>query len=263
MGFELIPLSILGSFAFILGSLIGSFLNVCIYRLPREESIIFPVSHCMTCQTPIKFYDNIPILSYIILRGKCRHCREPFSIQYPIVEALNGLIFLGTFFAFGLTGLTLVYSIFISAMLVVTVIDFHHQIIPDEISVGGIPIGFFAAILVLPLTWTDSLLGIVIGGGILLTFGLFWLFVFKIEGMGMGDVKLMATVGAFLGWKMAILTIIAGSFFGSIVGVILMGVSGKDLKTKIPFGSFLAPTAALAIFWGNDLLNWYFSFFKI
>ena len=257
MEFELIPSWFFITAFFIFGSIIGSFLNVCIYRLPREESIVFPVSHCPTCSNPIAWYDNVPILSFIILRAKCRRCHNPISFQYPFVESLNGLAYACVFIYFGISWLTLLYMIFISAMIVVTFIDYYHQIIPDEISLGGIPIGFLASFWLLPITWKQSLLGILIGSGILLVFSLFWLLVFHIEGMGMGDVKLMAAVGSFLGWKLALLTIILGSLLGSIVGVVLMAFYGKNFKTKIPFGSFLAPTAILSIFLGNHLINWY------
>lgn len=254
----LIPTYFVLVMAFILGSVIGSFLNVCIYRLPREESIVFPVSHCPKCDRAIAPYDNIPILSFLILRGKCRHCREPISWQYPLVEALNGVFYLFTFYWFGLSWLTLIYALFISAMLVVAIVDFQHKIIPDEISIGGIPVGLALAILILPLSWIDSLLGILIGGGILFAVSRIWLIVFKEEGMGDGDIKLMAMVGAFLGWKIAILIIILGSFVGSVVGIIAM----RNLKAQVPFGTFLAPVAIFCIFWGQSLVNWYLHFFQ-
>lgn len=262
MEFALLPGWFWAGLSFVLGATIGSFLNVCIYRLPREESIVFPTSHCPKCQEPIAPYDNIPVLSYLLLGGKCRHCQQPISKQYPLIEALNGLVYTLIFLRFGLSWETPVYFIFASAMIVVAVIDYYHQIIPNEISVGGIPLGLLAAIFLLPLDWKDAVLGLFIGSGILLAFAMFWLFVFKIEGMGMGDVKLMATVGAFLGWKLALFVIIFGSLLGSIVGLALMSVSGKDLKTRIPFGSFLAPAAIIAIFIGDFIIHWYLGFLQ-
>ncbi|OQY30339.1 MAG: hypothetical protein B6244_00325 [Candidatus Cloacimonetes bacterium 4572_55] len=254
---ELVPNWFWGLWITVVGSVIGSFLNVCIYRLPRDESITFPPSHCPRCNARIAAYDNIPILSYLILWRKCRHCKEPISLQYPIIEAINAALYLLLFWQFGLTWELPVYALFTSAMLVVAVIDYYHQIIPNEISLGGLPFGLLAAIFILQIGWKESLLGMISGGGVLLAFGLFWLIIFKIEGMGMGDVKLMGMVGAFLGWKLALFTIMFGSLCGSIVGILLIGLKKENLKTKIPFGSFLAPSAVLALFSGNRIIDWY------
>lgn len=247
---------------FVFGITIGSFLNVCIYRMPIEKSIVFPVSHCPHCQSAIAPYDNIPLLSYLILRGKCRHCAQPISIRYPLVEGLNGVMYVLTYLRFGLSGEAVVYALFISAMIVVAIIDYDHQIIPDEISLGGIPLGFLAAILTLNLTWVDSFLGILVGAGILLAFAIFWQVAFHYEGMGHGDIKLLATVGAFLGWKLAVFTIILGSLAGTIVGIGLIQFGGKDLKTKVPYGTFLAPAAIGAVFGGQAFIHWYLSLFR-
>ncbi len=239
------------------GGIVGSFLNVCIYRLPREESIAFPPSHCPKCDAKIAPYDNIPILSYLFLSGKCRHCREPISAQYPLVEGINSILYLLTFWRFGLGWEAIIYAIFISAMLVVAFVDYQHMIIPDEISLGGIPLGILAAATLLPISWIESILGLLLGSGILLIFAMIWEVVFKIEGMGMGDVKLMALVGSLLGWKLALVTIMVGSLAGSIVGIGMAPFSEKGLKTAVPYGCFLAPAAVIATFYGNELIAWY------
>ncbi|MCX5885387.1 MAG: prepilin peptidase, partial [Proteobacteria bacterium] len=207
-------------FAFLLGSAIGSFLNVCIYRLPLNISIILPPSHCPTCKRPIPFYDNIPILSYILLRGKCRSCNAPISFQYPFVEFLTGLVALALTLRFGLSLTTIIYFIFISALLVITFIDLKYQIIPDVISLPGIGIGLLASLVLPSISFLDSLLGILVGGGSLLIISYTYYFLTKREGMGLGDVKLLAMIGAFLGWQGALIGLITGAFVGTLAGVL-------------------------------------------
>ena len=249
----------LTAISIIIGAMVGSFLNVCICRLPKGESIITPRSHCPQCQTLIRFYDNIPLLSYLFLRGKCRSCRAPISIQYPIVEGVTALASLVLFLKFGLSWEYLVYFLFLSALIVITIIDLYHQIIPDGISLPGVGIGLLASLVLPHLTFLNSLTGVLLGGGSLFLVATLYQWLFKREGMGGGDVKLLAMVGAFLGWKAVILTILFSSFIGSITGIIFIAVKGKDFKTAIPFGPFLSLGAVLSLFCGEEIVRWYLS----
>lgn len=241
----------------IFGAIVGSFLNVCIFRLPNKESIIWPGSHCPHCKKPIKFYDNIPIISYLLLRGKCRQCHGSISFQYPLVEGITALSSLLLIMKFGLSLSYLIYFLFVAALIVVTVIDLYHQIIPDVISLPGIGAGLLASLTVSQITFTNSLLGILLGGGSLFLIATVYQWLFKREGMGGGDVKLLAMIGAFLGWKAVILTILLGSLVGSIIGIILMVSKGKDFKYAIPFGPFLSLGAVIALFYQNEIIFWY------
>jgi len=243
----------------ILGAFIGSFLNVCICRLPKGESIITPRSHCPQCETLIRFYDNIPLFSYLFLRGKCRSCRAPISIQYPIVEGGTALGSLVLFLKFGLSWGYFIYFSFLSALIVITVIDLYHQIIPDVISLPGVGIGLLASLVLPHLTFRNSLTGVLLGGGSLFLVATLYQWFFKREGMGGGDIKLLAMVGAFLGWKAVILTILFSSFIGSVTGIIFIAIKGKDLKYAIPFGPFLSVGAVLSLFLGEEIIQWYLS----
>jgi leader peptidase (prepilin peptidase)/N-methyltransferase len=246
-------------FSFLLGSAIGSFLNVCIYRLPLNISIISPPSHCPACKRPIPFYDNIPILSYILLRGKCRSCNASISLQYPLVEFLTGLVALALTLRFVLSPTTLIYFIFISALLVITFIDLKYQIIPDVISLPGIGIGLLASLVLPSISFLDSLLGILAGGGSLLTISYTYYFLTKREGMGLGDVKLLAMIGAFLGWQGALIGLITGAFVGTLAGVLLMVREKRGFQHPIPFGPFLSIGAISFIFFGKEMIMAYLS----
>jgi leader peptidase (prepilin peptidase)/N-methyltransferase len=241
----------------VFGALIGSFLNVCILRLPKEESIVTPGSHCPHCKTPIKFYDNIPLVSYILLKGKCRHCNGTVSIQYPLIEGITALSSLVLFMRFGPSLSYLIYFAFVAALIVITVIDLYHQIIPDVISLPGIGVGLLASLILPQLTFSNSLIGILLGGGSLFLVATLYQWFFKREGMGGGDVKLLAMIGAFLGWKAVILTILLGSLIGSIIGISIMVLKGKDFKYAIPFGPFLSLGAVIALFYGPEIVSWY------
>jgi len=244
----------------ILGALIGSFLNVCILRLPQEESIITPGSHCPHCKTPIKFYDNIPLVSYLLLKGKCRKCRGYISLQYPLIEGITALGSLILFMKFGPSLSYLIYFAFVAALIVITVIDLYHQIIPDVISLPGIGAGLLASLIIPQITFLNSLLGVLLGGGSLFLVATLYQWLFKREGMGGGDVKLLAMIGAFLGWKAVILTILLGSLIGSITGIIIMVSKGKDFKYAIPFGPFLSLGAVIALFYQNEIIFWYLGY---
>lgn len=246
-------------FAFLFGAVVGSFLNVCIYRLPRNQSLVFPASHCPACAKPVAFYDNIPILSYLLLRGKCRSCGVRISWQYPAVELINGLLTLLLFLKFGLSFAFIVLFLLCSALVVVTFIDLEHQIIPDSISVGGIVVGFVVSFFIPRLGWLNSLLGILLGGGSLLLVAYGYQLVTKKEGLGGGDIKLLAMLGAFLGWQSIPFIIFFSSLVGSVVGVTIMLVRKKDSQLPIPFGPFLVFGALLFIFCGRQIIHWYFS----
>jgi len=244
---------------FFMGACIGSFLNVCIWRLPRSESIVRPGSKCPQCNTPIRFYDNIPIISYALLLGKCRNCASLISIRYPLVECLTGLLAVATAYRYGITLDFLIYFLFISALVTITFIDFDLQIIPDVISLSGIPIGLAASLVLTSVTFKDALIGVFVGGGSLLLVAWGYHRVTGKEGMGGGDIKLLAMIGAFIGWQGVFFTIFVGSAAGSVTGAILMLFAKKDLKFAVAFGPFLALGALAYLFVGPELIDWYYN----
>jgi len=246
----------LSFFVFWFGAAVGSFLNVCIYRIPNEKSLISPASHCPYCQKPIRFYDNIPILSYLLLRGKCRFCHQPISPQYLLVELLAATASLILYHHYSLLEYS-IYFAFCSSLLVITFIDLKHQIIPNTISIPGIGIGFLASFVLPRITYLDSLLGIILGGGILYLVAQSYYLVTKTEGMGMGDVKLLAMIGAFLGSKAVIITIFLSALLGSIVGITIILIKNKNRKYPLPYGPFLSLGAGISLFWGDILVAWY------
>ena len=235
----------------IFGSVVGSFLNVCIFRIPAGKSIILPASHCVNCHHPIKFYDNIPIISYLILRGRCRNCNIKISPVYLAVEFLTATLSVLLLLKYGLTLQYLLTFIFSSSLVVITFIDLEHQIIPDIITLPGIPLFFLSAIFVMNVRPLDSLLGIVIGGGLFYLIAAGYQLLRKTEGMGGGDIKLMGMLGAFFGWQSLWFILLAGSLLGAIVGISVMIFKGKDMKYAIPFGPFLSISAVAYIFFGK------------
>ena len=241
----------------VFGAIIGSFLNVCICRLPNDESIVSPGSHCPQCKNPIRGYDNIPLVSYILLGGKCRYCRRPISMQYPLVEGVTALASFFLFVKFGPSLQYLFLFAFLCSLIVITVIDLYHQIIPDVISLPGIAVGLLGALVLPQRSFLQAFLGMLLGGGSLFVVATIYQWVLKREGMGGGDVKLLAMIGAFLGWKAVILTIVLSSFIGSVAGILLMVAKGKDFKYAIPFGPFLSLAAAIALFYGEPMIRWY------
>lgn len=256
---------IYGPISFIFGLITGSFLNVCIYRLPRETSVVSPGSSCPSCKAPVRPWDNIPVISYLFLRGRCRSCGEKISVRYPLVELLNGALYWSVFASFGMGWHLLFFFAFVSAMVVITFIDLEFQIIPDVITLPGIVIGFLGALFLLPdlfagptfnlsqaLGFKTSIAGFLLGGGLFYSIA-----VLSKGGMGGGDIKLMAMVGAFMGWKAVLLTTFIGSLTGSIVGIFLMVFKGKGRKAKIPFGPFLALGAVTSLFFGEAIITWY------
>ncbi|MFC1646324.1 prepilin peptidase [Candidatus Omnitrophota bacterium] len=248
-------------FIFVLGTVVGSFLNVCIYRMPREESIVKPRSHCPKCNKMVAWYDNIPLLSYIILGAKCRYCKNKISFQYFIVELLTGVMFILLYNSFGLSWLTLIYIIFVCGLIVATFVDFNFRIIPDEINIGGIILALILSLAYPQLHHTPNhllglfrcFLGIIVGGGIIYLTGIIGDFIFKKETMGGGDVKLLAMIGAFLGWWPAIATFFMAPILGAVVGIII------KLKTKsslIAYGPYLSIASIVALFKSDEILNW-------
>jgi len=262
-------------FSFILGSILGSFLNVCIYRLPKEESIVYPGSHCTSCKRSINFYHNIPILSYIFLKGRCSYCNSKIPFIYPTVETLTGLLFVATLWRFGLGLDTLFYLVFICGLIVIAFVDLEHMIIPNVITYPGILLGIFYNVL--KTDWQnslelasnfsfgilnffellneipilDSLFGVILGGGILLLIAYSYEIIKKRQGMGMGDVKLLALIGAFLGWQGVFFVIFLSSILGSVVGLSIIIARRGDLKYALPFGPFLSIAAIIYIFTGG------------
>jgi len=239
------------------GAMIGSFLNVCICRIPEGKSIVTPGSHCPQCGKAIRWYDNLPVISFLLLRGRCRHCRRSISVQYPLVEGITAILSLLLFIRFGPSLRYVIYFAFTAALVVITVIDLYHQIIPDVISLPGIGAGLLASWILPEASVVNALLGVLLGGGSLFLVATLYEWLFKREGMGGGDVKLLAMIGAFLGWKAVILTILFSSLIGSIVGVAVMLWKGRDFKYAIPFGPFLSLGALIALFYGEPLIFWY------
>ncbi len=244
------------TFSFLFGAVVGSFLNVVILRLPDEQqSIVFPGSHCPKCGTDLHWYENIPILSYLVLTGKCRSCKTKISAQYPIVELCMGLLSLALFNNFGMSFEFVFYFLFLAALLVIIFIDLHHQIIPDIISLPGIIIGFAGSFLNSQVSWQQSGSGILVGGGILYSIAFGYYLLTKRDGMGGGDIKLLAMIGAFLGWQSLLFVIFFSSLTGSLVGIAAMIKQGKGGKTRIPFGPFLALAAMAYLFFQDTILQ--------
>lgn len=248
---------------FIFGMCIGSFVNVCIYRVPTSKSIIDPLrSICPNCGSIIRFYDNIPVLSYLLLKGRCRNCDKPISFRYPLVEIISGVFALCTFLKFGPTLEALVYFAFITVLVVITFIDIDHQIIPDLITIPGIPVCFLASFALPSITYKESLLGLIAGGGSLLLVGWIYYLIKKAEGMGGGDIKLMAMIGAIVGWKGILFTIFVSSLVGTLVGITIMLRTKKGMKIAVPFGPFLSIGTITYIFFGPGLISWYFNLLR-
>jgi leader peptidase (prepilin peptidase)/N-methyltransferase len=245
---------------FILGLIVGSFSNVCIYRIPRNESIIYPTSHCPKCRSNISPKDNIPLLSYILLKGRCRNCKSKISIQYPIVELLTGLIYLIIYLVYGLSVQTLIYIILSSALIIIAFIDLNEQIVPDIISLPGIVVGFILSFFIPYISFINSALGVFVGGGIILVIGLAGSVIFKKEAMGGGDVKLAAMIGAFLGWRYIIISLFLGFFLGAVAGIILIMSKIKNREDVVPFGPFIVLGSFITLLWGDKIMTWYIGF---
>jgi leader peptidase (prepilin peptidase)/N-methyltransferase len=264
--------------ALLLGLVIGSFLNVCIVRIPRGESIVRPASHCVGCGRGIRPYDNIPVFSWLILRGRCRTCKRPISWMYPAVELATGLLFLACAFAFGATLEAVKWAILSAIIVVLVATDIRERILPDKINFTGLAIGIVISAFLRPadggaawlsnrmfdfppptpvLSVADSLLGALAAGGLL------WLVAegyFRLrgrEGMGLGDVKMMAMVGAFTGPEGALLAILIGALLGSVIGLAIIAIFRKESDYELPFGAFLGAGTMIVVFFGTRMLEWY------
>src|SRR5687768_3366746 len=270
-------------FVFVLGAIVGSFLNVVIHRVPNEESIVFPNSACPNCGTPIKAYDNIPIVSWLILRGKCRGCAKPISIRYLSVELLTALLYVAVYWYTGLTPMLPVYLAFVSAVVALIFIDAEHMILPNVITYPMLILAL-AVRIIFPLIFTENyfsdtnffpatylagqpawlislfgaIIGALVGGGSLWLVGAVWKALRGVDAMGLGDVKMMLGVGALIGWRLAFLSIFLGAFSGAVIGMVLIAKQkDKDLQTQIPFGIFLGIGSILSLLFGERLIEWY------
>ncbi|MBZ5698137.1 MAG: prepilin peptidase [Acidobacteriia bacterium] len=275
----MIPLAVL-----LFGLVIGSFLNVCILRIPAEKSIILPASSCPKCGKVIAPYDNIPVLSWLILGGKCRNCKTKISAMYPAVELLTGLLFMACYFVFGLTLESLKWAIFAAMLVVLTITDLRERILPDAVNFFGLGVGLLFSFFTKPLdgsalwianrwfdfpppqpvlSFVDAILGAVAGSGLLWVVAEGYFRLRGREGMGLGDVKMMAAVGAFLGLKRTLMTVLAASLLGSVIGIVLIAVSKKGRDYELPFGTFLGAGALLVLFFGTPALQWYQSLLAV
>lgn len=270
--------------AFLFGLVIGSFLNVCILRIPADKSIVLPASSCTNCGKAIAPYDNIPVLSWVVLGGKCRNCKTKISAMYPAVELLTGILFLACYFIFGPTVEALKWAVFAALLVVLTITDLRERILPDEVNFFGLAAGllfsFFTKSLdgtaswlagrwfdfpppQIALSFADAALGALAGSGLLWIVAEGYFRIRGREGMGLGDVKMMAAVGAFLGVKRTMMTVLAGSLLGSIIGIFLIAISKKGRDYELPFGTFLGAGALIVVFFGTPALHWYESLLAV
>jgi leader peptidase (prepilin peptidase) / N-methyltransferase len=280
-----VPLELfIGIFVFLFGLIIGSFLNVCILRIPGGKSIVMPASACPKCAAPIRPYDNIPVISYLILGGKCRACKTPISPMYPLVELLTGLLFLACYLAFGLTIESLKWAVFSAIMIVLVFTDLRERLLPDVVNYTGLALGLALSFFIKPtdgtalwianhmfafpppapvLSFADAIFGAAFGSGLLWLVSEAYFRLRGREGMGLGDVKMMLMAGAFLGTKRTLLTILAGSLLGSVLGVAVIVARRKEADYELPFGTFLGMAALLVVFFGTPVVNWYQSLLMV
>jgi leader peptidase (prepilin peptidase) / N-methyltransferase len=281
---DVAPATLIALFVFLFGLIIGSFLNVCIVRIPGGKSIVLPASACTKCGAAIRPYDNIPVISYLLLGGKCRKCKTPISWMYPAVELLTGLLFLGCYEVFGLTAEALKWTIFSAIMVVLVFTDLRERILPDVVNYTGFALGLILSFFTSPidgtalaiakrlfdypppapvLSFADALLGAAAGSGLLWLVSEVYFRLRGREGMGLGDVKMMLMAGAFLGLKRTLLTIFAGSVLGSILGIVVIISRRKDSDYELPFGTFLGMAALLVVFFGTPIVYWYQSLLAV
>ncbi len=247
----------LGGLFFVLGLIFGSFLNVCIYRIPRKESLLWPSSHCPTCNTRIRPLDNIPLISYVFLRGRCRACGAKISPRYPAVELLTGLLFLGLYLRFGVQKEVLAFLILTSLLVVISFVDIEHRLILNVFTIPGLVAGILIAGFVLRIGWLNALLGALLGGGLLIGIALFGELLFGKESMGMGDVKMAAMIGAFLGMKGVIVSVFLGFVIAAIFSLAGMALNRLQRSSYLPFGPFIAAGTLVYLFAGEALIQWY------
>ena len=244
---------IVSALAGLVGLMIGSFLNVCTLRWPEDESVVFPGSHCPKCGEPIRWYDNVPVLGYVLLRGRCRACREPISLQYPLVELATGLVWAGMFSYAGLSFEALRGTLLLTILFGIALTDARFYIIPDQFSLGGLVLGLGLAFLPGGIGALDALIGAIVGFGLLGSVAVVGKWMLKKDAMGLGDIKMMAMVGAFLGWAGVLLTV----FLGALLGAVIFGPISYKTKKLVPFGIFLAAAAAITYGFGSEIIDWY------
>jgi leader peptidase (prepilin peptidase)/N-methyltransferase len=244
----------------VLGLAIGSFLNVCVHRIPLKQSLSYPASSCPTCGTTLRWFDNIPVASYAVLGGRCRQCRSPISIRYPAIEAATMALFVVHGLVFGWTPLLVPRLLFACALIVLFAIDLEHHLLPDVITLPGIALGLISS-TVLPPGVVSALIGTVAGGGVLWLVGEAYYRYSGQEGMGGGDVKMLAMIGAFLGWKLMLVTLVLSSIGGSLIGLLVITLNKGGMKYALPYGTFLALGALAASLFGGPILDWYVSFY--
>lgn len=245
--------------AFLVGAVVGSFLNVCIYRLPRGQSVLWPGSACPGCRRPLAWFENVPILGYVALRGRCRTCGVPISVQYPLIELVTAVLFAAAWWYYGPGALLVSRLMFGCALIVLFAIDLEHQLLPNAITLPGIVVGFLFSFFT-PPGWTASLIGIIAGGGSLYLIAEAYYRLRHEEGLGMGDVKMLAMIGAFLGWRLSLVTLMMASLAGSVIGLGIIALRRGDMRYALPFGTFLALGAGLAATVGQPLVDWYVQF---
>lgn len=245
-----------------MGLIVGSFLNVCIYRLPRRQSLNWPGSRCTSCERALSWYENIPFVSWIVLRGRCRTCGAGISVMYPLVELVTGALFVAGYAIYGWTPLLAVRLAFACAMVVLFAVDLRHHILPNVITVPGIVIGLLVSLFLPTPGWRSSLIGLIAGGGVLFAIAEAYYRFRGVEGLGMGDVKMLSMIGAFLGWELMLVTLILASFAGSIIGVGVIAMGRGGMKAALPFGTFLAVGALIAAVAGDALVDWYIGFYR-
>ncbi len=260
-GLQILPEAFIVAIFGLLGALLGSFANVVIVRLPRGESVIRPRSACRSCNRLVRWFDNIPVFSWLILAGKCRYCRTFISWKYPVVECLMGILFAYTFFWYGWQWFTLEALVFIFCLVTASFIDFDHYILPDVFTLSGIILGLLGAWINPDRIFWDALWGFLLGGGSLWSVAYVYYAWKRVEAMGGGDIKLLAWIGALLGWKGIPFVILAASLSGGIVGLVVSMKTRQGLQTKIPFGPYLALGALLYMFWGEQIMEWYWGVF--
>ena len=256
MNLEPFQLSIL----ILLGLAVGSFLNVCIHRLPRGESLALPPSRCPACEYRLRWFDNIPVVSYALLAGRCRKCRSPISIRYPLIELATMALFVIHGEVFGWSALLVPRLLFACAMIVLFAIDLEHHLLPNVITLPAIAVGLISS-AVLPPGIVDALIGVVVGGGVLWLIGEAYFRYSGHEGMGGGDVKMLAMIGAFLGWKLVLVTLVLSSVAGSVIGLFVILIKRGGMKYALPYGTFLALGALVASLAGDQIVNWYVSLY--
>jgi leader peptidase (prepilin peptidase)/N-methyltransferase len=245
--------------AAVVGGVVGSFLNVCIYRLPRGRSIIRPPSSCPACGRALSWFENIPLFAYVAVRGRCRTCHARIALRYPIVEAVTAALFAAAWWHYGPGVLLVSRLVFGCALIVLFAIDLEHHLLPNAVTLPGILVGLAFSLVTEP-GWMMSLVGVVLGGGVLYAIGEIYYRLRHEEGLGMGDVKMLAMIGAFVGWKLTLVTLVMASFAGSVIGLLLIATGRGTMKHALPFGTFLALGAALAVVVGPDLIEWYTRF---